>query len=118
MRLAPQARRLDTTGKPALVKEFKRVVAELSKGASLTLAHAPDGFDAFVAADLARGLAAAGAEGAAALVHVARDAQRSRMFQDALAFTAPDLEILDFPAWDCQPYDRVVAERGRSSRGA
>ena len=89
------------------MKEFKRAVADLSKGASLTLAHAPDGFDAFIAADLARGLAGAGAEGPAALVHVARDAQRSRMFQEALAFTAPNLEVLDFPAWDCQPYDRA-----------
>jgi transcription-repair coupling factor (superfamily II helicase) len=98
------------------VKEFKRAVAELAKGASLTLAHAPDGFDAFVAADLVRGLAAAGAEGAAALVHVARDAQRSRMFQEGLAFTAPDLEVLDFPAWDCQPYDRSSPNAGIVSR--
>jgi transcription-repair coupling factor (superfamily II helicase) len=99
-----------------VVKEFKRVVAELAKGVSLTLAHAPDGFDAFVAADLARGLAAAGAEEAAALVHVARDSQRSRMFQEALAFTAPNLEILDFPAWDCQPYDRSSPNAGVVSR--
>ncbi len=98
------------------MKEFKRVVAELAKGASLTLAHAPDGFDAFVAADLARGLAAAGADGAAALVHVARDSQRSRMFQEALAFTAPNLEVLDFPAWDCQPYDRSSPNAGVVSR--
>lgn len=98
------------------MKEFKRAVAELSKGASLTLAHAPDGFDAFIAADLARGLAASGPEGAAALVHVARDAQRSRMFQDALAFTAPDLEVLDLPAWDCQPYDRASPNAGIVSR--
>ncbi len=98
------------------MKEFKRVVAELAKGVSLTLAHAPDGFDAFVAADLARGLAAAGAEEAAALVHVARDSQRSRMFQEALAFTAPNLEILDFPAWDCQPYDRSSPNAGVVSR--
>ncbi|MBX9757606.1 MAG: transcription-repair coupling factor [Beijerinckiaceae bacterium] len=98
------------------MKEFKRVVAELKKGASLTLSHAPDGFDAFVAADIARGLAAAGAEGTAALVHVARDAQRSRMFQEALAFTAPGLEILDFPAWDCQPYDRASPNAAIVSR--
>src|ERR1700690_1225908 len=37
---------------------------------------------------------------------------------EALAFVAPDIEILRFPAWDCLPYDRVspnpglVAERG------
>jgi transcription-repair coupling factor (superfamily II helicase) len=98
------------------VKEFKRVVADLAKGSSLTLAHAPDGFDAFVAADIARGLAAAGKEDTAALVHVARDGQRSRMFQEALAFTAPNLEVLDFPAWDCQPYDRSSPNAGVVSR--
>jgi transcription-repair coupling factor (superfamily II helicase) len=25
----------------------------------------------------------------------------------ALAFFAPDLPVLSFPAWDCLPYDRV-----------
>ncbi len=98
------------------VKEFKRVVAELSKGASLTLAHAPDGFDAFIAADVARALGAAGADGPAALVHVARDAQRSRAFQEAMAFVAPNLEVLDFPAWDCQPYDRTSPNAAVASR--
>ena len=91
---------------------FKRALAELDKavaggGGTITLAHAPDGFDAFIAADIARARAAAGAQGAAALVHVARDAQRSRAFQEALAFAAPQVEALDFPAWDCQPYDRA-----------
>ena len=41
------------------------------------------------------------------LVHVARDGQRSRAFQEALSFAAPEIEVLDFPSWDCQPYDRV-----------
>ncbi len=26
---------------------------------------------------------------------------------EALAFVAPEAEILRFPAWDCLPYDRV-----------
>jgi len=94
------------------VTPFKRALAELDKavaggGGTITLAHAPDGFDAFIAADIARARAAAGAQGAAALVHVARDAPRSRAFQEALAFAAPQVEALDFPAWDCQPYDRA-----------
>ena len=91
---------------------FKRAIAELDKAAAagagaITLANAPDGFDAFVAADIARARAASGAQGAAALVHVARDAQRSRAFREALAFAAPQVEALEFPAWDCQPYDRA-----------
>ena len=94
------------------MKALKRAIDELGKGASITLASVPDGFDAFVAADVARARAASGklgkdGQGPAALVHVARDAQRSRAFQEALAFAAPSLEILNFPAWDCQPYDRA-----------
>ncbi|MDB5572398.1 MAG: mfd [Hyphomicrobiales bacterium] len=98
------------------VNELKRAVAELAKGASVTLASVPEGFDAFVAADIARALAASGAEGAAVLVHVARDAQRSRAFQDALAFAAPQIEALEFPAWDCQPYDRASPNAALVSR--
>ena len=30
----------------------------------------------------------------------------------ALAFFAPDIEVLQFPAWDCQPYDRVSPHAG------
>jgi transcription-repair coupling factor (superfamily II helicase) len=91
----------------ALPGQLQDVVTHFARGKSITLARAPDGFDAFVAADIARALAARGPERATSLVHVARDGQRSRAFMEALKFAAPDIEILDFPAWDCQPYDRV-----------
>jgi transcription-repair coupling factor (superfamily II helicase) len=51
------------------------------------------------------------------MLHVARDDQRLDRLAAAIAFFAPDLEIVRFPAWDCLPYDRVspnatiVAER-------
>ena len=92
--------------------DFKSAIAELRKGVSLTLASAPDGFDALAAADLARALAAAAENRSVALVHVARDGQRSRAFVEALGFFAPEIEALDFPAWDCQPYDRVSPHAG------
>src|SRR5919112_2932440 len=78
----------------------------LSAGKGLTLASVPDGFDGLVLADLARGLSGR-IEGAAVLVHVARDGQRQQTLQNALQFIAPEIEVLTFPAWDCQPYDRV-----------
>ncbi|MDF2115214.1 transcription-repair coupling factor [Roseiarcaceae bacterium H3SJ34-1] len=87
--------------------DLKRAIAALAKGGSLTFTSVPDGFDAFVAADLARALAAPAEDRSAAFVHVARDGQRSRAFMEALAFAAPEVEALEFPAWDCQPYDRV-----------
>ncbi|MCC1491889.1 transcription-repair coupling factor [Cognatishimia sp. F0-27] len=41
------------------------------------------------------------------VVHVARDDKRLASMRDALAFFAPDLPVVHFPAWDCTPYDRV-----------
>ncbi len=70
----------------------------------------PEGFDALL-------LARRRAEHRGAVLHVARDDQRMAALAEALAFFAPDLEVLRFPAWDCLPYDRVspnaelVAER-------
>src|SRR5918993_1004067 len=88
--------------KPALT----RALEALKKGQSLTLSGAPDGFDALAVADLARGLSGQ-VEGPAVLVHVARDGQRQQNFANSLGFIAPEVEILTFLAWDCQPYDRV-----------
>jgi transcription-repair coupling factor (superfamily II helicase) len=73
---------------------------------SVTLAAVPDGLEALVAGDLGRELGAR-ADGTPSLVLVARDTPRSRDLERALAFFAPDVEVLSFPAWDCQPYDRV-----------
>jgi transcription-repair coupling factor (superfamily II helicase) len=102
------------------VTDLKRVAAELAKGGSLTLSSVADGFDAFCAGDLTRALAQDAASRAVALVHVARDGQRARAFGEALAFAAPDIELLDFPAWDCQPYDRVspTPRYRRADRGS
>jgi transcription-repair coupling factor (superfamily II helicase) len=96
------------------VTDLKRAIAELAKGGSLTFASLPDGFDAFCVADLTRALARA--ERAVVLAHVARDEQRAHAFNEALAFAAPEIEILDFPGWDCQPYDRVSPNAAIAAR--
>lgn len=95
---------------------LKKILARLDKKQSATLASVPEGFDAFAAADLARALAGAEAERSVTLVHVARDGARARAFTDALAFAAPEIETLEFPAWDCQPYDRVSPNAAILSR--
>ncbi len=77
---------------------------------AIILYGAPEGYDALL-------LARRRAEHAGAVLHVARDDARMARLADALAFFAPDIEILRVPAWDCVPYDRVspnpalVAER-------
>ncbi|NYS25940.1 transcription-repair coupling factor [Rhodobacteraceae bacterium 2376] len=66
----------------------------------IILGGAPEGYDA-------RLLAREVARGAGPVVHVARDDRRAEAMRRALAFFAPDLTVLSFPAWDCLPYDRV-----------
>ena len=73
------------------------------------IAGAPEGFDALVLSRLVHGRPAG--DGPAQLVHVARDDARLAKLADVIAFFAPDIEILLFPAWDCLPYDRVSPHR-------
>lgn len=44
-------------------------------------------------------------------LHIARDAKRMAAMADALAFFAPTIRVISFPAWDCLPYDRVSPNR-------
>src|SRR5919197_5717843 len=62
----------------------------------------PDGYEAFA---LAAAAAELNPEGP--VVFVARDGQRLPAIEEALAFAAPDLPVVELPAWDCLPYDRV-----------
>ncbi|MFT3689210.1 transcription-repair coupling factor [Paenirhodobacter sp.] len=63
------------------------------------LSGAPEGYDAkLLAKELARGQP---------VIHIARDDRRLEAMRAALAFFAPDAVVLNFPAWDCLPYDRV-----------
>ena len=50
---------------------------------------------------------AAGPSSPAPSLHVTRDDARMARLAEALAFVAPEAEVLRFPAWDCLPYDRV-----------
>ena len=85
----------------------------LSTSGETVIASAPEGIDALVLSRLAK-LRAAGteaAQGPASLLHVARDDARMARLAALLAFYDPDLEVLQFPAWDCLPYDRVSPHR-------
>jgi transcription-repair coupling factor (superfamily II helicase) len=66
----------------------------------LALSGAPAGYDAFVAADAATrrlGL----------LLFVTADDVAAQNAAETIAFFAPKLNVLSFPAWDCLPYDRL-----------
>jgi len=66
----------------------------------LTLGGAPEGLDALI---LAERLKTAGGPA----LFVARDFQRMGTFVQAFGFFEKDVEVLEFPAWDCLPYDRL-----------
>ncbi len=84
----------------------------LKPGKSLTLAGIADGAEGLVIADLARAIAAGASPPAISIVVICRDGPRMAMLARALGFFAPEIEVLEFPAWDCLPYDRVSPHAG------
>jgi transcription-repair coupling factor (superfamily II helicase) len=79
----------------------------LKPGKLLNLAGVADGAEALVVADLARAIASDANPPAISVAVICRDGSRMAALSRALGFFAPDLEVLEFPAWDCLPYDRV-----------
>jgi transcription-repair coupling factor (superfamily II helicase) len=74
----------------------------------ILMGGAPEGFDArLLLRELERGRP---------VVHVARDDKRAEAMRAALAVMAPGVAVLDFPAWDCLPYDRVSPNPDISAR--
>ncbi|AGK57706.1 transcription-repair coupling factor [Hyphomicrobium denitrificans 1NES1] len=65
----------------------------------------PEGFDGRVLADVTR--AARGGDQPGLHLHVVRDDRRLEELQAAVAFFAPDVAVISFPAWDTVPYDRT-----------
>ncbi|MCJ7872266.1 transcription-repair coupling factor [Phaeobacter sp. J2-8] len=66
----------------------------------LVVGGAPEGFDARLILEEV-------AKSGGPVLHIARDDKRLAAMQAALAFFAPDMPVMTFPAWDCLPYDRV-----------
>ena len=66
----------------------------------LTLASVPAGFTPLLLADLARG-------SKGMTVYVAPDEAAMRSLAETIPFFAPEIEVLQFPGWDCLPYDRA-----------
>ena len=85
----------------------------LSAKTPLTLSSVARGSQPLVLADLAR---AAKLRGNARAVFIAADDAAMRAINDAAAFFAPELEVIEFPAWDCLPYDRASPALSVSAR--
>ena len=84
----------------------------LAPGRPLHLSGVADGAEGLVLADLARAVAARPSAPAISLAVICRDGSRMAALSRSLTFFAPDVEVLEFPAWDCLPYDRVSPHAG------
>ncbi len=78
-----------------------RLRTRIETSGRIALSGVAGGQDGLIIPEL---VAMAGARG---LVHVCVDDQHLATLSDQLAFFAPDLKSIRFPAWDCLPYDRV-----------
>ena len=86
--------------------DFARI---LKADRPLSLTSVPRGAQPLVMADLARA-----AKGRA--VFIAPDEQAMRAVTDAARWFAPELQVIEFPAWDCLPYDRASPALSVASR--
>ena len=77
---------------------------EFGGGLPLTVSGVPDGFKPAVLAKLCAEAAKTDKRG---LVHGVSDGQELPVLVSALQFYAPWLDVVQLPAWDCLPYDRV-----------
>ncbi len=91
--------------------DFTRI---LSARSPLTLASVARGAQPLVLADLARACAIQKNGGRA--VFIAPDDAAMRAVADAAHYFAPEREVIDFPAWDCLPFDRASPALSVSSR--
>ena len=76
---------------------------------SLPVYGAPEGADAMAVAQAAFARQSL-------VTHVARDGARAAAMVQSLRFFAPDIPLIEFPAWDCLPYDRVSPSGAVASR--
>ena len=70
---------------------------------------APEGYDAYLAAESAR-------RANGLVVFIAADGVHAASVEEALRFFDPKLDVLPFPSWDCLPYDRVSPKPDIESR--
>ena len=81
--------------------DFQKI---LRADAPLTLSGVPAGFQPWLLADIAR---AAFGSGKGRVLFVAPDDALMRAVADTAHYFAPEIDMIEIPAWDCLPYDRA-----------
>ena len=77
----------------------------LSTPGRTLVTNAPVGIDAVVLAELLD------SQGPGTILQITRDDARMTQLAETVGFFAPEVEIVQLPAWDCLPYDRVGPHR-------
>ncbi len=72
-----------------------------------TFSGVPEGLDGQVVSDMFRAFLGRDDHSSSKLIFIAMDDQRLANLAESLDFFAPDINVIEFPAWDCLPYDRV-----------
>ena len=78
---------------------MKKIINKLSTASKIDISGSPSGYDALVLTEIIN-------QSGKVCVFVARDDKHMTRMSEALSFFAPQAEQLNFPAWDCLPYDR------------
>jgi transcription-repair coupling factor (superfamily II helicase) len=108
--------KLDTkAGSGGAPRSSVSIAALVAQEKPLVAAGVPEGFDAHLIARIAR-TAHKETGASVAVMHVARDDQRMASLREQLRFFAPNVDVLQFPAWDTVPYDRVSPDAELASR--
>lgn len=81
--------------------------AEMEAIKGRIIGNVPDGMQPFVLADLAARRQKDDPHAPVSLVFAARDGRRFQRIADIVAELMPQTPLIDLPAWDCLPYDRV-----------
>ncbi len=71
------------------------------------LSGIPDGAVPLALRMIAEELAAGSKAAPPLLLHIARDDRRLEALSEGMAFFAPKVRVVPFPAWDTVPYDRI-----------
>ena len=86
---------------PSFAVTSRRLNELFARPGEATLAAVPDGMAGKTLADVVA------ATQASRLLFIARDGQRLAEVERGVRFFAPGVDVVEFPAWDCLPYDRV-----------
>ncbi|WP_375623258.1 transcription-repair coupling factor [Bartonella sp. TT119HLJHH] len=81
---------------------FKKIVIPKNSPVRMIFDGVTDGFEAFALAKLSSEIGQG-----KPLIYVVHDGTKIAHLQQVLNFIEPNLPVLQFPAWDCLPYDRV-----------